>query len=81
MFEAQTEATLAQARLLLGGRLHRVNFMSTAGRFSLDNASETAITHLANLGRKEVEKKEHVELIWSRFVNGTSATPFEPAQV
>jgi patatin-like phospholipase/acyl hydrolase len=80
MFEAQAEAALAQARLLRD-RLHRVNFLSTAGRFSLDNASEKAITDLANLGRKEVEKREHTDVIWRRFVNGTPATPFQPTQI
>ena len=80
MFEAQLEAALAQAHLLLDGRLHRVNFTATVGRFSLDNASEKAIADLANLGMNEVQKKEHTDVIWTRFVNGTPAKPF-PAQV
>ena len=81
MFEAQAETALAQARVLLDGRLHRVNFMSTAGRFSLDNASEKAISELANLGRNEVQKKEHTDVIWRRFVNGTPVAPFQPTRV
>ena len=81
MFEAQAEAALEQASLLLNGRLHRVNFTSAAGRFSLDNATDKAISGLANLGRTEVEKKEHTEVIWTRFVNGVQTTPFQPVRV
>jgi hypothetical protein len=81
MFEAQVEAAVTQAKLLLDGRLHRVNFTSTAGRFSLDNANEKAIADLTNLGWTEVEKKEHTDVIWQRFVNGTTVTPFQPAQM
>jgi uncharacterized protein len=81
MFEGQSEAALAQARLLLDGRLHRVNFTSTAGRFSLDNASEKAIGDLTNLGWKEVEKKEHTEVIYSSFVNGRAVTPFQSTRI
>ena len=80
MFEAQAEAALAQARVLLDGRLHRVNFLSTAGQFALDNASEKAIADLTNLGWKEVEKREHTDVIWKRFVNGAPAAPFQPTQ-
>jgi hypothetical protein len=80
MFEAQAESALAQAGLLLDGRLHRVNFMSTGNRFSLDNASEKAIADLTDLGWKEVEKKEHTDAIWRRFVNGTPTESFRPAQ-
>ena len=81
MFEAQVEAALAQAKRLLDGRLHRVNFVATASRFSLDDASEKAIGDLTNLGWKEVEKKQHTDVIWQRFVNGTPVSPFEPVQV
>ncbi len=81
MFEAQGESALAQTKLLLDGRLHRINFVSTAGRFSLDDASAKAIQDLTNLGWTEVEKKEHTDVIWSRFVNGTPAEPFQPVQV
>jgi predicted acylesterase/phospholipase RssA len=79
MFEAQVEAALAQAALLIDGRLHRVNFVSTTGRFSLDDASPKAIGDLADLGRSEVEKKAHTDVIWTRFVNGNPAPPLQPA--
>jgi patatin-like phospholipase/acyl hydrolase len=76
MFEAQAEAAQAQAKLLLNGRVHRVNFLSTANRFSLDNAGERAIGDLTNLGWTEVEKKEHSEVILRRFVNGVAVNPY-----
>jgi len=78
MFEAQTEANLAQASLLLSGRLHRLNFTSTPDRFSLDNASEKAISDLTNLGRAEAQKKNHIETIRTRFINEVPAPQFKP---
>ncbi|MBR1255183.1 patatin-like phospholipase family protein [Bradyrhizobium sp. AUGA SZCCT0240] len=81
MFEAQAEAAQAQAQLLLKGRVHRVNFVSTANRFSLDNASERAIGDLTNLGWTEVEKKEHSEVILRRFVNGVPTEQYKPSTV
>ena len=78
MFEAQAEAAQAQAKLLLNGRVHRVNFIASANRFSLDNAGEKAIGDLTNLGSTEVEKKEHSEVILQRFVNGLTVDPYRP---
>jgi hypothetical protein len=80
MFEAQAEAARAQAKLLLDGRLHRVDFVATEGRFSLDDASQATIGDLANLGMKEVEKRANVTAISERFVNGNPVQPFEPLQ-
>lgn len=81
MFAAQAESTLAQAKLLVDGRVHRVNFLAEKGRFSLDDASERAIRELAELGRREVEKKEHTAVISTRFVNGAPVDPFRPVRV
>lgn len=78
MFEAQMEATTAEADLLLGGRMHRINFQATAGRFSLDNASKQAIDDLTNLGINEAQKKVHTNVVFTQFLNGTPATPFHP---
>ena len=38
MFEGQMEAALTQARLLLNGRVHRINVVSREGEFALDDA-------------------------------------------
>ncbi|SHI08046.1 CBASS cGAMP-activated phospholipase [Bradyrhizobium erythrophlei] len=69
MFEAQAEAALAQTKLLLDGRLHRVNFMAQPDRFSLDKADKRSIADLTNLGWTEVEKREHTEVILEHFMS------------
>lgn len=78
MFEAQMEANLAQARLLLNGRLHRINITAKEGEFSLDDARPEKIQRLINLGRGEAVKREHLEIVTNRFLNGTHAPPFTP---
>lgn len=78
MFEAQMEASLAQARLLVGGRLHRINIMAKQGEYALDDARPEKIRQLISLGRGEAVKKENLEVVKSRFLNGTPTTPFVP---
>jgi patatin-like phospholipase/acyl hydrolase len=78
MFEAQVEAALAQASLLLENRLHRINFVASPGEFSLDNASTDRISRLTNVGWQIARKREHVDAIRKRFLNGTPVRPFEP---
>ncbi|VTZ27023.1 conserved hypothetical protein [Methylocella tundrae] len=78
MFEAQAESTMAQVRLLLRSRMHRINFQATAGRFSLDNASRQAIDDLTNIGINEAQKKIHTDVVLTQFVNGVAAAPFTP---
>src|SRR5262249_49337720 len=43
MFEAQVEADIQQARLLVGGRLHRINHSAPAGQYALDAATPEKI--------------------------------------
>jgi len=78
MSEAQMEATIKQAELLAEGRMHRINFQATAGRFSLDNASTRAIDDLTNIGVNEAQKREHTDIVFTQFVNGIPAPPFKP---
>jgi hypothetical protein len=78
MFEGQMEASLAQAKLLLNGRLHRINVTTKTGEFSLDDARPEKIQQLINLGRGEAVKKENLEIVKTRFLNGTPAAPFTP---
>jgi patatin-like phospholipase/acyl hydrolase len=78
MFEGQMEAALAQATLLLNGRLHRINVTTKAGEFSLDDARPEKIRRLINLGRGEAVKKENLDTVKARFLNGTPAAPFTP---
>jgi patatin-like phospholipase/acyl hydrolase len=79
MFEAQMEAALAQASLLVEDRLHRVNFVASPSEFSLDNASSNAIAKLSNVGWQTARKREHTEVIRARFLNGVSVDKFQPS--
>jgi patatin-like phospholipase/acyl hydrolase len=78
MFEGQMEAALAQAKLLLGGRLHRIDVVAREGEFALDDARAEKIRRLVNLGRGEAVKKENLEVVKARFLNGVPAAPFTP---
>lgn len=78
MFHAQVEAARAQASLLTGGRLHRIDYIAPPGQFSLDDARPEKIDHLISIGRGEAVKKEHIGIVRSQFLNDIKATPFEP---
>ncbi len=78
MFNAQVEAARAQARLLLKGRLHRIDIVASPGQFSLDNATPEKIEQLIQLGRGEAVKKVNLDVVQSRFLNDTPAAKFEP---
>jgi hypothetical protein len=78
MFQAQVEAARAQAHLLIGGRLHRIDYVAPAGQFSLDDARPEKIEQLISIGRGEAVKNEHLEVVRERFLNDMPATPFKP---
>jgi uncharacterized protein len=78
MFEGQMEADLAQAKLLLGGHLHRINATAKEGEFSLDDARPEKIQRLINLGRGEAVRKDNIDVVEARFLNGTPAPAFVP---
>ena len=77
LFEAQTQAALAQAGLLLNDRLHRINAVTKPGQFSLDTATPEKIDQLINMGRGEAVKKANLDLVKSRFFSG-KVQPFTP---
>jgi patatin-like phospholipase/acyl hydrolase len=79
MLEAQMEAALAQASLLVENRLHRVNFIASPSEFSLDNASSDAIAKLSNVGWQAARKREHAEVVKERFLNGVPVDKFQPS--
>jgi patatin-like phospholipase/acyl hydrolase len=79
MFYAQVEAARAQASLLTGGRLHRIDYISPPGEFTLDDARPQKVQDLISLGRGEAVKKEHLDVVRSRFLNNDRAAPFVPA--
>ncbi len=78
MFEAQVQADVAQAKLLVGGRLHRINYLAPEGQYSLDAATPAKIDELVALGRGEAVKKENVEPVRRMFLNDTPPPPFVP---
>jgi uncharacterized protein len=78
MFEAQAEAAFQQAKLLLKGRIFRVDVTTKPGEFSLDEATPDKIAQLMNLGRGEAVKRETLEVVKTRFVAAPKAPPFMP---
>lgn len=76
MFEAQVEAAKAQTSLLAGG-FHRIDASVPAGRFGIDKADANTIAELVTLGRGEAVKKENLEVVRSRFLNGDRVSPFK----
>jgi patatin-like phospholipase/acyl hydrolase len=81
MFEAQVEAAFAQASLLVEHRLHRINFVAHPDEFSLDNASPDAIAKLTNVGWQAARKREHIEVVRARFLNGVLVDKFQPVSM
>jgi uncharacterized protein len=77
MFEAQAEAALVQAKLLLDNRVLRINVTTKPGEYTLDDASAAKIDQLINLGRSEAVKKANLEAVKARFL-GQKAQPFIP---
>jgi hypothetical protein len=77
-FQGQTESALAQAKLLLNGRFHRINATVKGGEFSLDDARPEKIRRLINLGRGEAVKKDNIDVVKARFLNEMAAPAFVP---
>ena len=76
LFRGQAEAALAQANLLTGGGVHRINVVVEPGRFAMDDAR--GVADLVALGDAEGRKKVHVEAVSRRFLTGVPAPPFVP---
>jgi predicted acylesterase/phospholipase RssA len=76
MMRGQEEAANAQAKLIADSFL-RINCEVRPGRFSLDDASK--IDDLIGLGTGEAMKRENLEAVRVRFLNGKRAEPFAPA--
>jgi uncharacterized protein len=78
MFEAQAEAALQQARLLLKDRLLRINVVAKPGEYTLDKATPEKIAQLVHLGRGEAVAKDTLDAIKTRFVAPPKAPEFIP---
>jgi patatin-like phospholipase/acyl hydrolase len=80
MFEAQAEAALDEAKLLLKNRIFRIDVMTRPGEFSLDDATPDKIAQLMNLGRGEAVKRETLDVLKARFAIAPNAPEFIPVQ-
>ncbi len=72
------QTAVAQAGLMLDGRLHRIDVTAREGEFSLDKADPETIRRLVTLGRGEAVKKANFEVVESRFLNKLAASAFVP---
>ncbi|MEO6811459.1 MAG: CBASS cGAMP-activated phospholipase [Isosphaeraceae bacterium] len=73
---AQVEAALAQANLITGGQVHRIDAVTLPGRFLMDDAR--AVDELIALGDMEARKRVNVDVVKERFLNGDFVPPFVP---
>jgi len=71
---SQAEASRAMAKLLVEQNLHHINYTAPAGTFSLDDAGR--VSELVGLGRAEAVKRDNLEAVQRRFLNGQHAAPF-----
>lgn len=76
LMRGQAEAALAQAKLLTGSHVHRIDQVVSRGRFSLDDSR--TVSDLIALGDNEARKDAHLSKVRERFLNGTKARPFVP---
>jgi uncharacterized protein len=77
LMTSQVQGAQAQASLLAGG-WHRINHVTTPGRFGLDRVESTA--ELIELGRSDAVKRATLDVVEQRFLNGTPVESFLPAR-
>jgi len=75
---SQVEAHAAISGLLVDGNMHDVNHTVHAGQYALDDSSK--VSELVGLGHATATKKEHLDVVKDRFLNGIHAAPFAPVQ-
>ena len=76
LMQAEMNAALAQVELL-AGLFHRIDTVTAADRFSLDDSSQ--VKDLVALGRGEARKKGHQQIVSEHFLNGSPVSPFQPS--
>ncbi len=76
LMTSQVQAAEAQAALLTGEGFHRINHVTSRGRFGLDKAERAR--DLMELGRSDAVKREHLDVVEKRFLNDTPAAPYVP---
>ena len=78
MMAAQVSGSQAQAGLLIGDRLLRVNFQANRGEYVLDDARPDTIARLAELGRSVARAHDMCSAVEAAFLDGRPAAPFVP---
>ncbi len=76
LMNAQVEASRAMSLLLTNHGFFNIDCTVPTGKFSLDDSSK--IDELIGLGRGEAVKKENLEQVQQRFLNGNKVKPFVP---
>jgi predicted acylesterase/phospholipase RssA len=76
LMQAQTDGALAQARLMAGQRVRRIDATTRPGRFTLDDAGQ--VEELRGLGA--CAAREHLDAVADAFLD-TPAAPFRPFQL
>lgn len=76
LMRAQVETSRATAFLLTKGGILNINFIAPNNKFSLDDSRK--IGELVALGRSEAVKREILEAVQTRFLNGVKVEPFVP---
>lgn len=76
LMSSQVEASHSISSLLTKKGFFHINYTASSGRFSLDDFSK--IDELINLGRSEAVKKDNLEQVKQRFLNGKKIEPFIP---
>ncbi len=76
LFQAQMEASLAIASLLIKDRFMRVDQITPEGAYSLDSSGK--INQLAALGRGRAIETSILDRVKAHFLDGIPAEPFTP---
>lgn len=76
LMNAQVEASRSISSLLTNDGFFNINYSAEQRRFSLDDSSK--INELINLGRGEAVKRNNLEQVQQRFLNGQTVEPFSP---
>ncbi len=81
MMAAQVSGAQAQARLLLGDRLVRINFQANRNEYPLDDARRDVAQRLAELGQSVARAHAVRASVEKRFLDAGPAAPFIPLRM
>lgn len=76
---SQVSASQAQAKLLIGDGLYRINYAAATKTFTLDDASAETLQALQGLGSSVGRRNDHLTKVKAAFLNGVKAKEFTPS--